>query len=181
MLIPLAASVVVACSERPEEAVAPTAGTGASLAEGSVRSDDVWARAADRVRRLTARYQRFGSATEAGYTLKITDCMTHGQLGGMGFHYGHPGLLDGAVALDRPEVLLYEPQRNGRLELVGVEYVVPYPAWTGSEPPVLLGQRFRRNDTFQVYALHFWIWRSNPAGILADWNRRVSCAVASRP
>jgi hypothetical protein len=59
---------------------------------------------------------------------------------------------------------------------VGVEFIIPFTAWTGAEPPVLYGQTFARNETFQVWALHVWAWRDNRSGVFADWNPAVSCA-----
>jgi hypothetical protein len=97
----------------------------------------------------------------------------------MGFHCGDPGLIDGVVEELKPELLLYEPQKNGRLRLVAVEYVVPFTAWTQADPPSLHGLTFAANQTFQVWALHAWVWRHNPAGTFADWNPTVNCAHAS--
>jgi hypothetical protein len=66
--------------------------------------------------------------------------------------------------------------RRTALRLVGVEYVVPFGAWTAPEPPVLFGQHFHRNETFGLWALHVWVWQHNPSGLFADWNPRVTCA-----
>jgi hypothetical protein len=76
----------------------------------------------------------------------------------------------------RPEVLLYEPMGEGRLRLIGVEFIIPFTAWTAAEPPTLYGQTFARNETFQVWALHVWPWRENPRGMFSDWNPKVSCS-----
>ena len=59
--------------------------------------------------------------------------------------------------------------------VVGVEYVVPFTAWTSPTPPTLYGESFQRNETFQVWALHAWIWKENPRGTFASWNPSVSC------
>jgi hypothetical protein len=77
----------------------------------------------------------------------------------------------------RPEVLLYEPQKNGKLELIGVEFVVPPALWAGSGPPELGDQTFG-NNPYGNYALHAWVWRHNPNGMYANFNPRVSCAYA---
>ena len=37
-------------------------------------------------------------------------------------------------------------------------------------------KRFARNETFQVWALHVWVWRKNPNGTFADWNPKVNCS-----
>jgi len=126
---------------------------------------------------VTAPFRDFSAAQAGGYTTKVTDCMTDPQ-GGMGFHYGKGAAIDANVVAAEPEVLLYEPKGGGSLELVGVEYIVPLDAWKGASPPTLYGQTFRRNETFQVWALHAWVWKANPSGVFADWNPRVSCAGA---
>ena len=41
--------------------------------------------------------------------------------------------------------------------------------------PVLFGQEFKQNDTFQLWGLHVWLWKENPSGLFASWNPRVSC------
>lgn len=133
------------------------------------------------LRRVTAPFHSFNTATAAGWSTQITPCMTDpGGAGGMGFHYGNTSLIDGSVHVDRPQLLLYEPQRNGRLRLVAVEYIIPYTLHSRSDvPPVLFGQQFKQNDTFQLWGLHVWVWKANPSGLFANWNPRVSCTHAS--
>jgi hypothetical protein len=128
------------------------------------------------LRRATVRYHDFAAAQADGYTVKVTDCMEDATRGGMGYHYAKGELIDGGVIEARPEVLLYEPMGNGRLRLIGVEFIIPFTAWTASEPPTLYGETFARNETFQVWALHVWPWRENPRGMFSDWNPKVSCS-----
>jgi hypothetical protein len=130
------------------------------------------------LRQVTAQFQDFNVAAGAGWAAQITPCMAdHGGAGGMGFHYGNVGLIDGTVAVDKPELLLYEPEKNGRLRLVAVEYIIPYTFVPRSAaPPVLFGQQFKQNDTFQLWGLHAWVWKENPSGVFASWNPQVSCA-----
>ncbi len=123
----------------------------------------------------TSRYHDFAAAQADGYTFQVTGCMQDAARGGMGYHYAKEALIDGQVIEARPEVLLYEPQGKGKPRLVGVEFIIPFTAWTGSEPPTLYGQTFARNETFQVWALHVWAWRNNPSGVFADWNPAVGC------
>jgi hypothetical protein len=128
--------------------------------------------------RETVRYKNFDVAYNAGYNAKITGCM-ESAAGGMGYHWGDLTLFDGKVEALKPEVLLYEPQANGKLELVAVEYIVPFSAWTEPNPPQLAGVSFHANNVFGVWALHAWIWKQNPSGKLSDWNPRVSCKYAN--
>lgn len=60
--------------------------------------------------------------------------MADSTAGGMGFHYGNTDLIDGNVQVDQPELLLYEPQADGSLELVAVEYITPTTS-TPATPP----------------------------------------------
>lgn len=127
----------------------------------------------------TARFHRYDEvAKNAGYTfLFMNMCMVDQspqKLGGMGFHYVNPQLLDDKVDVANPEALLYEPEANGRLRLVAVEYVIPKDAWKADTLPVLFGQKLQLN-AFNLYALHVWAWENNPSGIYASWNPRVSC------
>ena len=82
------------------------------------------------LRQVTAPFHNFKQARKAGWNAQTTSCFSSAE-GGMGFHYGNPGLIDGAVAVNQPELLLYEPQKNGQLRLVAVEYIVPRQAWPG--------------------------------------------------
>ncbi|MFL5619086.1 MAG: hypothetical protein ACJ79A_11935 [Gemmatimonadaceae bacterium] len=127
----------------------------------------------------TARFHRYEAvAKDAGYTfLFMNMCMVDqspDKAGGMGYHYVNTDLLDGKVEVDKPEALLYEPEANGQLRLVAVEYVIPKDAWTADTLPRLFGQQLKLN-AFNLYALHVWAWENNPSGIYANWNPRVNC------
>jgi hypothetical protein len=112
----------------------------------------------------------------AGWSTKITPCMTNPAAGGMGFHYGNTALIDAVANVAEPELLLYEPEKNGRLRLVAVEYIIPYAAHPrNAAPPVLFGREFLQNDAFQLWGLHAWVWKHNPSGMFANWNPTVSC------
>jgi hypothetical protein len=129
-----------------------------------------------KLRQVTASFHQFDKAAAAGWAAKITSCMSDPTLGGMGFHYGNPSLIDGTARVDQPELLLYEPETNGNLKLVAVEYIIPYTFHSReSAPPVLFGQQFQQNDTFQLWGLHAWVWKENPSGMFASWNPRVNC------
>jgi hypothetical protein len=145
----------------------------ASAASASAVNKDLAA-----LRRVTARFHNFKTAAPAGWSAQITPCMTDpAGAGGMGFHYGNPALIDGSASVEEPELLLYEPQQNGRLRLVAVEYIIPYTLHSrDAAPPELFGgQKFKQNDTFQLWGLHAWVWKDNPSGMFADWNPRVTC------
>lgn len=129
------------------------------------------------LRQVTASFQDFDVASNAGWKTKITSCMTDpGGAGGMGFHYGNTDLIDGTAHVETPQLLLYEPEKNGRLRLVAVEYIIPYTFHArDAAPPVLFNQEFAQVDAFQLWGLHAWVWRENPSGMFASWNPNVGC------
>lgn len=125
------------------------------------------------VRALTAPYHRFEVGEDAGWDTDLTGCVPQ-----MGHHYANlEYVFDGGFVTPlQPEVLLYEPQRNGRKRLVGVEYVVLYEhAPADGPPPVLFGEEFHHNDDAGLWMLHAWIWKNNPDGMFTDFNPTVSC------
>ena len=167
-----------ACRDGAESTSPHAHGTGGHvMAARSPISGDVQRQIAQ-LRAATAPFHDFDAAVEAGWGTQITGCFSDPVLGGMGYHFGNVALIDGTVDALEPELLLYEPTRNGRLRFVAVEYIVPYGAWTSAEPPTLYGQSFHRNDAFEIWVLHVWHFRDNPSGIFADWNPRVSCQYA---
>lgn len=142
-------------------------------------------------RAATAGYHQLTVAKAAGYGL-LTDaagfaCIDNPGVGTMGIHYVDGALVgDGAVDASTPEALVYEPEPNGELRLVAVEYVVFQAAWDAAHgaPPSLFGQQFEllpagnRYGLPAFYELHAWIWKDNPRGMFDDWNPLVSCAGA---
>jgi hypothetical protein len=135
--------------------VAPAAASGPGLAA---------------VRAATARYHDPVAAAADGYA-PLLECIDADGVGGMGQHLAATP-FDGAVDALRPEALVYEV-RGDRLQLVGVEYIVPQVEWTGDHPPSLFGQHFHRNDALGIWALHAWVWRPNPSGMFEDFNPNV--------
>ena len=125
----------------------------------------------------TARYHNLAIAMNEGYGL-FTDaagiaCIDDPD-GGMGIHYVNGSLVgDGDVNASTPEALVYEPQPNGRLRLVAVEYVVFQADWEAKHPgttPALFGTEFEAVDAGNryglppFYELHAWLWKHNPNG-----------------
>lgn len=163
----LAALSLAACSQ------APTASDPAALAAAKVDSE------LQPVRAAMARFSSFEQAKKADYTYLFNGaCFADPTAGAMGYHYVNTALLDATVDAMAPEAVMYEPQANGSLKLVGLEYVVPKPAWTGDAPPRLFGQDYSYNATFDLYTLHVWLYQANPAGMFTGWNPTVTCANA---
>jgi hypothetical protein len=147
----------------------------------------VAASAFDGAKSATAPFHDIDQAIAAGYTVKVADiagieCIAQPGEGAMGVHMLNPSLLNGTIDADEPELLVYEPRNDGTLKLVALEYLVLADAWKGASKPVLFGKEFdtteagNRYDLPKFYALHAWIWKPNPSGILHAWNPRVDCS-----
>ena len=142
-------------------------------------------------RAATAGYHNIDAAVDNGYGL-FTDaqgiaCIDNPGVGGMGIHYVNlPLVLSGTIDAASPQALVYEPQANGRLRLVAVEYIAFQATWDAkhTSPPSLFGQQFtltpagNRYGIPAFYELHAWLWKHNPLGMFDDWNPLVSCAAA---
>lgn len=179
----LGATAVIALAACREPATPITAARGKNVSDahahaagGALTNDQLSAIAS--VRNATARFHDIADARAAGYTSQYPAGCAASPAGAQGFHYLNPALVDATVELLKPELVMYEPQENGSLQLVGVDYVVPFTQWTASEAPTLLGMPFMRNEPLGVWALHIWAWRPNPTGMFAMWNPQVSCVNA---
>jgi hypothetical protein len=131
-----------------------------------------------RVRDATEKFKSTDAAEAAGYN-RVTDCVEYQPAGAMGYHFQNNALLDTTLDLEHPEVLVYERKADGAFKLNGVEFLVPIPAWTATEPPRVMGQALKRADRLGIWYLHVWTWEPSPSGLFADWNPRVKCGDAS--
>ena len=135
------------------------------------------------VRQATQRFQDVHAAEAAGYFLQF-GCVSGPDAGAMGMHFVNLGLvMDGVLDATQPEIVLYEPLPNGRLRLIGADYLVLADAWnaTHSSPPQLMGQLFHlfespnRFGLPAFYTLHVWAWKESPTGSFVNWHTNVSC------
>jgi hypothetical protein len=136
------------------------------------------------VREATRQYLDINNATADGYG-QFLGCVSGSDHGAMGVHYVNPNLMNGTIDVKHPQALIYEPV-NGRMKLVGVEFIVDQATWlknNNNVPPVLEGQTFQLIDAPNRYGvpapffeLHVWAWRDNPLGDFVDWNDHVSCS-----
>jgi hypothetical protein len=152
----------------------------ALLAEiGKVQAEVTLARELTALYGAVAAFTDVEVATAAGYG-PASDCMA-GDRGAQGIHYANDALFEPTVALETPQLLMYEPRADGSLRFIGVEYLVFQRAWHEAGHvgrPRLLGQTFGLNETLldePFYMLHVWIGRFNPSGLFADWNPLVDC------
>jgi hypothetical protein len=135
------------------------------------------------VRESTARFADVAVAEAEGYTLQF-GCVSGPDSGAMGLHYVNgPLVMDGELDAARPEIVIYEPAANGRVRLIGADYLVLADAWHAKHdsPPQLMGQLlhlFEAPNRFGLpafYTLHVWAWKDNPTGTFVNWHSKVSC------
>jgi hypothetical protein len=135
------------------------------------------------VRESTARFQNVAAAEAEGYHLMF-GCVSGPDSGAMGLHYVNLDLVgDGELDPTKPEIVIYEPARNGQLKLVGADYLVFADAWDkkGVGTPQLMGQLlhlFESPNRFGLpafYTLHVWAWKDNPTGMFVNWHAKISC------
>ena len=155
------------------------------------------------VRRVTAPYHNLDAAREAGYTVWSPDPFVPGATcpssaeGNMGYHLinvslrgsaANPAAGDAVIDPLKPEMLLYEKRPDGRMHLVGVEYIVFQAAWerehgVGAAAPTVFGEPLLASShtfpggtgSIPHYELHVWIWTSNPLGMFYPWSPTVTC------
>jgi hypothetical protein len=129
---------------------------------------------ADNVRKANDRFQDVKVALAEGYA--PIPCASGIDGGAMGVHYvSGAALKDDAIDIGHPEAVMYEPGADGKMTLVGVEYI------TAKGPAELQGHLFAFNGAPNryglgpFYELHVWAWKNNPTGTFADMNPDVTC------
>jgi hypothetical protein len=162
------------------------------------------------VRAATERFKDVKVALAEGYVrdpMNICDAAEMmgrpASLGVMGIHYVRPDLLGitgppsprvtgTGIHTDfrKPSILIYEPQKDGSMELVAVENLVFIKAWEAAghkEPPSFQGVTWDRmvDDPATTldeahmfephYDRHVWIYRDNPNGVFAQFNPKATC------
>lgn len=149
------------------------------------------------VRNATQHYQNVANAgPDYGAAL---GCVSGPDHGAMGIHYVNGSLVNGETLLGntqqldptKPQALIYEPQPNGELKLVAVEFIILASALPPDAAPQVEGHLMhyidgqsasRPNGTPNRYGLpgffelHVWAWKDNPEGAFVDWNNHVTCA-----
>ena len=139
------------------------------------------------VRDSTERFKDVAVVQAEGYALQF-GCVSGADWGAMGLHYvNFPLVMDGELDATRPEIVIYEPARNGSVRLIGADYLVLADAWhaTHTAAPELGGQLlhyFEAPNRFGLpafYTLHVWAWKDNPTGMFVNWHSNVSCEAFS--
>ena len=202
--IGLASAFALGCGDRGlTDTTEADAGRADTFSPRSTVTDAGVLAALAEVRRPTAKYHNIDAAMAAGYTVWSPDPFVAGATcpssaeGQMGYHLVNVGLRGSAAdpaagdaTIDplQPEMLLYEKRGDGKLHLVGVEYLVFQAAWerehgAGAAAPEVFGQPLLASSHTFVpngpsiphYELHVWIWTGNPLGMFSPWNPNVTC------
>jgi len=126
---------------------------------------------------LRSATSRFHSTTQAINEGHLPDdhCVSVPGLGGMGYHWVNPDLVDPEFDLLKPEAVLYAPGPGGQLRLVALEYIVVN---VGQPRPMFGNQPFDIGGTplpVPHWSLHVWLYENNPSGIFKPFNPNVSC------
>jgi hypothetical protein len=131
----------------------------------------------DHVRAANGRFVDVAVAVAEGYA--SAGCVTSLDGGAMGVRYVNAAYLkDRNVDIKRPQAVLYEPLPDGKLALVGVQYI------TFNSPASLDGQTFgfvgkpNNYGLEPFYELPVWAWKVNLRGAFAEMNSSVSCDYA---
>jgi hypothetical protein len=161
------------------------------------------------IRAATERYKDVNTALAEGFIpAPPVECIAAAaiglppELGGMRVHYINPAILKITATEPRvggasthtdflnPAILLYEPQADGSLVLVGVENLVFQQVWkeAGNDaPPSFSGRAWDAmaddaatpGDEAHAFEPHFdlhvWAFRDNPNGALVPFNPNVTC------
>lgn len=162
----------------------------------------------DAIRASVEKYKDINVALAEGYITPDNHCVSAAgeglpaELGAMGMHYIHPAMLKITETEPRvngestytdwsqPAILIYEPQADGSMELVGVENLIFEAAWQAAgtgEVPTLNGRAWdhmaddpntagdEAHGFMPHYDQHVWLFRENPMGNLMPFNPNVTC------
>jgi hypothetical protein len=208
----LPAAVVIAAATMLSAACTPAEsreGVEVAMAAGAMPAIASADPTLDDVRRATERFRDEQVALAEGYVRDPANhCATAEEMGlppeagAMGVHYIRFDLLQ--ITADQPRVdgtgthtdflepavLLYEPQADGSMELVGVENLVFVAAWEAAgnaTPPTfhevawdyMADDPATELDEAHLFAPHYdrhvWLYRENPNGIFSQFNPAVTC------
>ena len=133
------------------------------------------------VRTALEKYRDPIAAVHDGY-FSTLGCVQYPD-GGMGVHFLNGGLVGPTPDPMAPQILIYEPDGEGRLNLVAAEWLIPLATGVQGRPE-LFGQPFEGPMEGHVplmpkelhhYDLHVWLFKENPAGLFSSTNPGVDC------
>lgn len=117
----------------------------------------------------TARYRDLKNAEKDGYV--DINVVTEN----MGYHYMKTSQVDAEFDIRKPEILVYNKNDKGKIELVAVEYAVPISLSPNNAPAGFTGDNdvWSKNTDFGLWLLHAWVWKCNPKGVFNPTNELV--------
>lgn len=152
-----------------------------------------------RARAATERYLDVDQAIADGF-IPGAACVSHPELGAMGYHFVNPDRLMDPLSIEEPEALLYiKDTHDGPWRLVGLEYLSvvlvdgrPYfgcgvednscPPEGELEVPTLFtgvtidGPMAGHEEGMPWhFDQHVWLYEENPSGMFAPFNPNVIC------
>jgi len=103
--------------------------------------------------------------------------------GAMGVHFLNPANIGPVLDPAKPQVLIYEPDANGKLTLAAAEWLMPVQAANGTAPTIfgqtLVGPMPGHEPIMPAglvhYDLHVWLWKDNPRGMFVSTNKAIKC------
>ena len=121
------------------------------------------------VRAASEKYRKIENALKDGYKDIIVDVPN------MGHHYMKLDIVNETFDMTKPEILVYNRDHSGTLQLVAVEYAVPIELTPDKAPEGFAGTGdvWDRNIGFGLWLLHAWVWHYNPDGVFNPTNPLV--------
>ena len=165
-------------------------GHGFGATAGPQKAAPLTSQQNDLVKAVQDATRRFRNVTDPSQLgdqyVHLFGCVSGGDFGAMGLHFVRGDILhDGDVNPNEPEILLFEPTRNGGIKITGADFIVFKSEWEAKHKdgsvPSLHGQLFHLFDAPNrfgldpFYTLHVWAWKDNPVGTFTNWNPNVSC------
>lgn len=162
---------------------------GLGMAVTSAEADDPYKADLDKLRQALSKYEDYQAAVRDLYLSTVGCVYYNGEKmeghmdypkGAMGIHFVNVTVAGPEPDPMRPNVLMYEPTKDG-LRLVAVEWLVPLAA--AKKRPTLFGQPFQGpmeghfpliKKEFVHYDLHLWL-KDNPLGVFSPTNPDVKC------
>ncbi len=126
----------------------------------------------DQIDLLTKKMRRFHNhqvALAQGWDFDLT-----GYVPQMGHHFINSSRIDDKFELDKPEALIYVPDEHGKMQFVGVEYLVTVQSLDPLDPAPegFIGDLdvWSFNANLNNWTLHAWVGLENPNGVFKPRN-----------
>ncbi|MFV8226304.1 hypothetical protein [Christiangramia aquimixticola] len=121
------------------------------------------------------KFHNFEVAKAHGYDMVVSPFVPE-----MGIHYLNPDYVDGKFDLLHPEILVYYPDENGKMNFGAAEYLIPIPECEsvlvyGPAPEGFIGNEdhWHVNCDAKGWTLHAWVGLENELGVFYPTNAAV--------